>query len=316
MTQASLKERFLVRVLKMHYLENLTQQAIAQTLGISRASVVRLLAEGKDRGMVKVVIEAAALENLQIEEDLRKRYGLADVVISDVSSGEIGKVKQQIGRLASEYLLGCIREGTTVAVSAGSTLYEVAMQMMPTGFANVSVVSMHGGINERSPVNPNDVARTFAERTGANCYYINAPALAESETTRSTLLADSQIRAVLDRIRGSQIALVGIGDLTSHTLVVKSCLPDGKRLIAEVLSKGAVGEALGHYFTALGQKIECELVRRIVGIEPDGLKGIPKVIAVAAGESKTKAIASVLRSGYCNILITDSSTGRQLLSLR
>ncbi len=313
MTQEVMRRRLLVEVLQMYYLENQTQEAIARKNGVSRATVVRLLAEGREKGLVKISIQDPMLESLDLEKGLKAAYNLNDARVSALSPADVGKMKEAIGELAADYIVRKIRDGMTLAVSAGSTMNVVSGCLQSPGSKNVSVISLHGGCNERSTVNPDDIARSFAEKLGAKCFYINAPALAESRQKRNSILKETRIRAILERIRHADMAVVGVGDLSAHTLVVKSNLPDGDALIAEVLRKGAVGELIGHYFDRLGRKIDCDMDNRIIGIGIDELKRIPTVVAVAGGKGKVEAIESILRSGSCNVLITDMVAARELL---
>lgn len=313
MRQDVTRKRLLVKVLQMYYLENQTQEVIARKNHVSRATVVRLLAEGREKGLVKISIEDPMLESLDLEKELKSLFAVNDVLVSSLTSADSAKMKEGIGDLAADYLVRKIRDGMTIAVSAGSTMNAVSNSLQPSTSKNVSVISLHGGCNERSTINPDDIARSFAERLGAKCFYINAPALAESRQKRNALIAEGRIQAILERIRNADMAVVGIGDLSAHTLVVKSNLPDGDALIAEVVRKGAVGELMGHYFDKLGRKIECELDNRIIGIEIDDLKRIPTVVAIAGGKGKVEAIRSILRSGSCNVLITDIGAARELL---
>jgi DNA-binding transcriptional regulator LsrR (DeoR family) len=314
MNQETTRKRLLVKVLQMYYLENQTQEAIARKSGVSRATIVRLLAEGREEGLVKITIRDPLLESFDLERRLKAAYNLSEALVASLTPTDPSKLKGAIGELAAEYILGNIRDGMMLAVSAGSTMYAVSTCLQPSTFKNVSVISLHGGCNEKSTINPDDIARSFAEKLGAKCFYINAPALAESRQKRNAIISERRIQAILAKIRHANMAIVGIGDLSAHTLVVKSNLPDGDALIAEVLRKGAVGELLGHYFAEDGRKIDCEMDNRIIGIGIDELKRIPIVAAVAGGESKIKAIESVLRSGFCNALVTDIGTARALLN--
>jgi len=296
----------------MYYLENRTQETIAKQNGVSRATVVRLLAEGREKGLVRISIQDPMLESLDLERGVQAAYGLKEVLVASFGPTEPAAVKKALGEFAAACLARKIREGMTIAVSAGSTMNAVAACLESPGVRDLSVVSMHGGCNERSAINPDDIARSFAEKLGARCYYLNAPALAESRQKRNALLHETRIRTILDLIRNADMAVVGIGDLSAHTLVVTSNLPDGDALISEVLAKGAVGELMGHYFDGEGRRIVCDLDNRIVGIGIDDLKKIPVVVAVAGGAGKVGAIRSILRSGSCNVLITDVSAAREL----
>ncbi|RKX84957.1 MAG: sugar-binding transcriptional regulator, partial [Spirochaetes bacterium] len=52
---------------------------------------------------------------------------------------------------------------------------------------------------------------------------------------------------------------------------------------------------------------------RVIGIETDGIRNIPRVVAVAGGPEKTQAVRGALNSGLIDVLITDYKTGKNLL---
>ena len=53
-------------------------------------------------------------------------------------------------------------------------------------------------------------------------------------------------------------------------------------------------------------------MKRSIGVSLDQMKGC-RIIAAARGISKTKAIDAALRSGYIDVLITDTETAHLIL---
>ena len=53
--------------------------------------------------------------------------------------------------------------------------------------------------------------------------------------------------------------------------------------------------------------------QRVIGIELEQLKRVPRAIGVAGGPAKTPAILAALLGGWINCLITDRSTAERLL---
>lgn len=78
---------------------------------------------------------------------------------------------------------------------------------------------------------------------------------------------------------------------------------------------GAVGDICFRYFDAQGAAIKSPLMQRVIGIEPASLKKIGRVVGVAGGQRKTKAILAALRGKWINLLITDRKTAEDLLSM-
>ena len=81
----SLDEReLIIKVCKLYYLENKTQNEIAKIVGVSRPKVSRLLAAGREMGIVKIEIDAGSiLSNEETSKSLKEKYNLKNVVIVD-----------------------------------------------------------------------------------------------------------------------------------------------------------------------------------------------------------------------------------------
>ena len=86
--------------------------------------------------------------------------------------------------------------------------------------------------------------------------------------------------------------------------------PDQDRLHAA----GAVGDVCLRFFDSAGTLVPSDLDDRVVGIDADTLRRIPR-IGIAGGESKHKAIHAAVSGGWVNVLITDTGTAAALLRL-
>ena len=80
----------------------------------------------------------------------------------------------------------------------------------------------------------------------------------------------------------------------------------------EIKRGGGVGEFLGHFFNSDGQPIETTLSNRTFTLSRENLKN-RRIVAVAGGRLKTRAIRAVLESGYLSGLLTDERTAVELM---
>jgi lsr operon transcriptional repressor len=55
---------------------------------------------------------------------------------------------------------------------------------------------------------------------------------------------------------------------------------------------------------------------RVIAHEPQALRNIEHVIAVAGGEAEVGAIRAALRGGYVKTLVTDGTTAKEVLARR
>src|SRR3954471_10581163 len=70
-----------IRIAWMYYVEGLTQNEIADRLGIGRVTVVRNLNEALRRREVKIWIEGEVAECLELEDRLRESFDLKEAIV-------------------------------------------------------------------------------------------------------------------------------------------------------------------------------------------------------------------------------------------
>ena len=79
-------ERLRQRAAWMYFVEEMTQSAIADALGVGRVTVVRMLAEAKALGEVRIALSRGDAELGGLEAALCKLYGLSEAIVAPLSS--------------------------------------------------------------------------------------------------------------------------------------------------------------------------------------------------------------------------------------
>ena len=150
---------------------------------------------------------------------------------------------------------------------------------------------------------------------GATATFVPAPALVGNRTMRESLLNDPAMESIAKEWTRLTMALAGIGSLPPSPLLRASGnaadLADQDRLHAA----GAVGDVCQRFFDSAGNLVPSDLDDRVVGIDADTLRKIPRRIGIAGGESKHTAIHAAVSGGWVNVLITDTGTAAALLRL-
>ncbi len=310
----STERDLLMRVTWMYHVEGHTQEAVAKAFGIPRARVIRLLQQAMDEGLVRIHLSGDQFNCVAVAEELKATFGLKEVVVAP-SPANAAALKGTLGKAGALYLQRVIENGMTVATAWGTTLLEVARALQPQKLEAVSVVMMLGGLSRNLPaLNPNDIARRVAESVNGRMFSLFAPALVDDPQLRDLLMADSNVKAPLELVRASQVALIGVGTTgPNSTLLETGVLSDFE--MQALRAKGAVGDILARFFDAEGRPVDSALNGRVVGLELEDLKSIPTTILVAGGEDKVKAIFGALRGGYVTDLITDETSAKHLLEL-
>jgi DNA-binding transcriptional regulator LsrR (DeoR family) len=133
---------------------------------------------------------------------------------------------------------------------------------------------------------------------------------------RESLLNDPAMESVAREWARLTIALAGIGSLPPSPLLRASGnaadLADQDKLHAA----GAVGDICQRFFDSAGTLVPSDLDDRVVGIDADTLRNIPRRIGIAGGKSKHRAIHAAVIGGWVNVLLTDTGTAAALLQFQ
>ena len=303
-------ERLRARIAWYYYVAGMTQQAISERVGITRARVNRLLSSARADGTVRVDIHSPFVRAAALEAALIERYGLkAAVVVPEPD--DAAALQLTIGQAAADYLATLLRPRMTVGVGWGRTLRHCANALPPAGVPGTTVVSLMGGLTRGSSNNTFELATRFAEAFGAESLHLAAPIFAADAAMRDLLLASEPLAEVHARARAADVALVAVGNLSEKSLM---CHVEA---VAEALDDlrvlGAVGDILGHFLDADGRLIDHPLKDRVVSVRPIDLGGVGHVICASGGEHKVPILRAVLSAGYLDTLVTDEGTAAKLL---
>lgn len=296
----------------MHYAGGLTQAEVARRLGLTSLKAHRLITKANQEGLVKVFIDGDISECLALESALSDRFGLdycevaPDLDTDDLPLKALGIagarfLKREIER-DEEALIG-VGHGRTLAASVQH------LPRMPSG--KTRFVSMLGGLTRKFAANPHDVIHRLAERTGGEAFVMPVPFFANSVEDRTVLLGQRGISEVLDLAKSASLLVVGIGTAEPKASLVATGMIE-KSMIEEIKSDGGAGEMLGHFFDDDGNPVETMLSDRILSLPRQALKD-RRIVALAGGKIKVRAIRSVLKSGFLRGLITDERTAHALM---
>ena len=292
-------------VAKMHYEGALSQVDVAKRLGVSTATVSRMLQRARNEGIVRIEIPDLAAAD-ETGAALRRRLGLKAVAVVETPSanalaalaGPVGEILGQAG----------LKPGSVLAIGWGRAIRAILGAGLPP-IPGVLIVPATGGMQQHFPhFQVNEFVRVAAEQAGGAPHFIHAPYL-PSAATREAFLADSAIAesvALWDRI---DVALVGIGlPHAQNSPEASAATPDEQAL------SDAVGDVIRHYFDASGQLIHWDGEDRMIAASPDQLRRTPLVIGAAVGADKAAAILGAVRAGFVSALVTDVRTAEALLA--
>ncbi|MFV2103942.1 sugar-binding transcriptional regulator [Micromonospora sp. LOL_024] len=309
--------RLLTKVARMYHEHGMRQPQIAGQLHISQPRVSRLLKQATTLGIVRTTVVTPAGVHAELEEEIERRFGLRDVVVADTgqSSPDEQSTLKAVGAAAAIYLETTLTGGDRIGISSwSSTLLATvdAMRPRPTPVAD-QVVQVIGGVgSSTSQIYATRLADRLATLTGAKAVFLPAPGLAASPATREVLMADPHISDVMASYDSLTMLLAGLGSLEPSPLLVESgnAVADPEQQALRKL--GAVGDICLRFFDENGDLVKSALDERVLGIDSQTLRSIPRVVAIAGGARKFTAIRAALRGGWLDVLVTDLDVARRL----
>ena len=311
--------------LELYYRKSQSQKDIAQALGVSAATVSRLLKRAFDEGLVRVELDLPRRE--QLEAGLVERFGLRDAVV--VAAGGRGDVKEELGTAAAAYFEKIAANGLRVGLSCGFTLYQTIRQLHERRFRDLALYPLSGESTlELVDLFPNTLVGMMAAkyRPHVRAFALPVQVLgshAEIERERRRLLKRGEVRRIYEAANNVDIALVGIGLIGEATAGFCSLAEFYGVSVGRLRALGVVGEINYHPFGKDGEIIERRelrpLTRRVLGVPAHRLRELSTmygrlVIAVAGGSDKREAIAGAMRGRFANVLVTDEETAAALLA--
>ena len=297
----------------MYYVEEMTQSAIADALGIGRITIVRLLAEARSMNDVRISLSRDISDLAGLEIQLQKRFGIVEAVVAPLSDAS-GDARAVIAAAAGEYVSRLLRPDMKIGLGWGETLSRMLGYLEEKAVPRLSVVSLLGGILRARAANPAECAWQFSRVYMADCYMLAAPAIVDSRGTKRALIERCGLGEVYELAEALDAVVVGIGGIKSFDIARSYGLVTHQE-VAELTALGAVGNMLYNFFDADGCLVDHAINGRAMSIPIESLRKAPLRIIAAGGPDKVHAIAGACRLLKPTTLITDEATAKAMADL-
>jgi DNA-binding transcriptional regulator LsrR (DeoR family) len=305
--------RLRLRAAWMYYVEEMTQNEIAQKLGVGRVTVVRLLAAARERNEVKITIGDRLAECVEAERLLERRFNIGEAIVVPLSARG-ADATAPIAAATGAYVSSLVHADMRIGVGWGRTLVSSLGFIEERAVDRLSIVSLLGGIIKARKFNPAEFAWRLATLFQADCYLMTAPLLVDSAATRQTLIERCGLADIFELAKSLDAVLLGAAgtgaDQTSHQ---SKFITNADR--ASVVKAGAVGDMLFNFFDANGRLVDHPINERVMSVPLDIIKKVPVRVLAAGGASKVHALAGALKLLKPTVLITDEYTAKDVLKL-
>lgn len=298
----------LAAVARAHYLQDMSRVDIADTFGISRFKVARLLARAREEGIVTIEIHDGGLPDHMLSERLREKLGLTRCLVVR-SHGQDDDVRRQIGAAAARLLSDTLESGEVLGIAWGRTLTATTSQL--ESLPRLSIVQLTGVVSSDITSSPIEVARHVSHRSGGDVHPIFAPLFVSDPVTAASLRRHPDIRTAMELFPSVTTALLSVGAWNPRDTQIKDAMPED--VLAKAASGGYVADIAGILITAEGVPVDPSFQERCINISYDQLCAVPRIVAVAAGAAKAEAVLAVTRAGLMTELVTDHALAEAIL---
>lgn len=307
------------RVARLHFEFGLTHQETADSLGLSRAKVTRMIKQARESGLVKITINSDANPYAELEQEVKEAFDLNEVIVVPSPSSDGRNLQSALALGILSYMTRILCDDMTVAVGLSRTISEAA-RLAAAGTQvrrSATFVSLVGSLREGGDGtdSPFGASVVLAQAFGGSVEHLHAPIIVRSDLVAQELIQDPAIAQSLNRAAQADLLLAGIGGRVNRIDLSGQGYLQAEEW-DELLATNMVGDMCARFFDEDGRAIETDVSSRVIGLTLEQLKAIPTRMIVAGGTSKRAAVRAVLRGHLATVLVTDLKTAENLLEER
>lgn len=305
-----IEDNIVMKIAWLYYMENMTQQQIADKLNISRTKVIKYLNQAKSDGVVQFKINRDVENRSRLEKGLIEKYDLKDVFL--IPTIDRSGLNDSLAKAAAQYIEENCNPGDYVNIGYGDTVSKTVSHLIYAVNKPISLVSLSGGVSYYTSSIINGAHKRNSEVPTPKIYVIPAPLIASTNELAKDLLQEPSIKDILEMSQLASMSVVGIGAATDTATVFKYNIIKPSDLVL-LQMQGAVGDILSYFYDKNGNIIKTDILDRLISSNANMLKQHETVIGVAGGEEKVQAIKGAMLGKFVNVLVTDEETAEALL---
>lgn len=192
--------RLIVKIAQLYYEQDMTQAQIARELGIYRTTISRLLKRGRDQGIVTIAINYDYNENLWLEQQLKQKFGLKDVVVVSGNDEDEETQLAMMGLHGAQLLDRLLEPGDIVGFSWGRAVSALVENLPQAGQSRQLIcVPIIGGPSGKleSRYHVNTLTYSAAAKLKGESHLADFPALLDNPLIRNGIMQSQHFKPSL-----------------------------------------------------------------------------------------------------------------------
>jgi Transcriptional regulator, contains sigma factor-related N-terminal domain len=309
------QHKLLIKIAQLYYAENKTQSEIAKIVNIHRSSISRMLKTIRELGIVSISINYDLLPDIALEEKIRNKFNLKQVIVVPVNLDMDNDSKNQIVcNVAANILLKNIQDNDVIGVSWGRSINYIVNSVKNDSVQlnNITVVPMIGGPSGKieTKFHVNNIAYKLSNKLKSRAILIDYPAIVDTDQLKIEIEKTQHMKELKSWWSKITIALFSIG----CPAISKNSIWYGfyGELFQTITDKKIVGDILSRFYDKNGSELNTPFCNQIIGVTLDNLKKIPLKICASGDFEKLNSLIAALNANYIDILVVSDEMAEQL----
>jgi len=307
-----------IHAAQLYYYQNLTTDAIAREMGVSRSSVSRLLAFARENGLVSIRVIDVEDQPTSLARAIQSHYKEARKVHVVPVSHILGESDwlARTAQYAANYLNTIFDSDMIMGVAWGATVSAISTYLQPKTTHNSHIVQLNGAGNTRTMgiEYASEIILRFADAYHASVDLFPVPTFFDFVSTKEAMWKERSIKRILELQKRADLLLHSIGAVRSG---VPSHVYSGGFLeekdYQELRRLDIAGDIATVFFRRDGSFHNIPLNQRASGPDLDLIKE-KRAICVVSGLAKAAGLHAALSGGLVKELIVDEPTARLLVN--
>ncbi|MEJ2510832.1 MAG: sugar-binding domain-containing protein [Anaerolineales bacterium] len=305
-----------IKAARMYYYQDMTTDAIAKELNVSRSTVSRLLSYAKAHGLIDIQVIDPTEEPNRLANIILEKFQIKNVHVVAVSevAGEVEWL-QRVANYTASYLNTLFSSNMILGIAWGTTLTAISTHLLRKTTHNAQIVQLNGAGNTESMgiEYASQIIMRFSENYQARAHLFPVPTFFDYPETKTALWKEGSIRRILDLQSKTDLLLYSIGAVNAG---IPSHVYSGGYLqeidYKELKKYNIAGDIATVFFKEDGSFDKIPLNSRASGPSL-GLFQQKYGICVVSGLAKVKGLYAALRGKLMSELIVDEPTARALV---
>jgi DNA-binding transcriptional regulator LsrR (DeoR family) len=305
-----------IRAARMYYYQNLTTEAIAHELNMSRSTISRLLSFARQNGLVDIRIVDPIEHPQQFEKKITDFFKIKRthvVPVPDIA-GE-AEWLERVAQYTANYLNSVFDSNMILGIAWGTTISGISRHLLPKTTHNSQIVQLNGAGNTQTMgiEYASEIIMRFAQNYQAEANLFPVPTFFDFAATKHALWKEGSIRRLLDLQEKADLLLYSIGAVHAG---IPSHVYSGGYLeeidYSELEKEGLVGDVATVFFRKDGSFNNIAINNRASGPSLELFQN-KHGVCVVSGLAKVRGLFAALKGHLISELIIDEPTARNLI---